>query len=203
MDPYLEGPLWMSVHTQLSAEIARQLAPKLRPRYLALTTERFLLESPDSVTVTPVTLFPDVAVARSGRETAARGGLALAPPPLRLETVMPVPVPHVSIEIRDTARRQLVTVIEVLSPTNKRGSGYEEYLAKRQRILMSSSHLLEIDLLHHGRRAPMKGPLPEVPYFVFLSRAGERPFTEIWPIALPERLPEVPVPLLEALSKRG
>ena len=44
MDPYLEGSLWMSIHSQLTAEIARQLAPKLRPKYLALTTERFVLD---------------------------------------------------------------------------------------------------------------------------------------------------------------
>ena len=31
MDPYLEGSQWMSVHMQLSLEIARQLTPKLRP----------------------------------------------------------------------------------------------------------------------------------------------------------------------------
>lgn len=37
MDPYLEGSLWQSVHFQLSSEIVRQLAPKLRTRYLALT----------------------------------------------------------------------------------------------------------------------------------------------------------------------
>lgn len=44
MDPYLEGSLWTSVHFALSAEIARQLAPKLRPRYLVLPAERFVLE---------------------------------------------------------------------------------------------------------------------------------------------------------------
>ena len=32
MDPYLEGARWMGVHGQLIAEIARQLAPLLRPR---------------------------------------------------------------------------------------------------------------------------------------------------------------------------
>ncbi len=37
MDPYLEGSLWPSVHFQLCSEIVRQLAPKLRTRYLALT----------------------------------------------------------------------------------------------------------------------------------------------------------------------
>jgi len=43
MDPHLEGSLWTSVRFALSAEIARQLAPRLRPRYLVLPAERFSL----------------------------------------------------------------------------------------------------------------------------------------------------------------
>ena len=42
MDPYLEGRLWTTVHFSLSAEFVRQLAPKLRPRYLVLPAERFV-----------------------------------------------------------------------------------------------------------------------------------------------------------------
>jgi hypothetical protein len=54
MDPYLEGARWMTVHAQLTAEIARQLAPKLRPKYVALTTERFVLTPvTDAFTSTP------------------------------------------------------------------------------------------------------------------------------------------------------
>ena len=42
----------------------------------------------------------------------------------------------------------------------------------------------------------MREPLPSAPYFVFLSRGRERPFTEVWPISQRELLPVVPVPLL-------
>jgi Protein of unknown function (DUF4058) len=113
-----------------------------------------------------------------------------------LATIIPTLVPHVTIEIRDTANRQLVTAIEVLSPTNKRGDGREEYLAKRRRMLLSTAHLLEIDLLRQGQRVPMQNPLPRAAYFIFLSRVERRPITEIWPISLTEPLPVVPVPLL-------
>ena len=34
MDPYLEGALWTTAHFALSAEIVRQLVPRLHPRYL-------------------------------------------------------------------------------------------------------------------------------------------------------------------------
>jgi Protein of unknown function (DUF4058) len=149
MDPYLEGSLWQSVHFQLATEIARQLAPKLRPRYLALTPERFVYEVPEAV-------------------------------------------PHVSVEIRDAANRLLVTAIEVLSPTNKRGDGRAEYLAKRQRLLRSTAHLVEIDLLREGQRVPMMRPLPSAPYFILVGRADVRPDTDVWPVRLDEPLPPFP-----------
>jgi hypothetical protein len=114
-----------------------------------------------------------------------------------MATVMPEQIPVYSIEIRDVADRHLVTTIEIISPTNKRGDGYREYLDKRNRILSSTTHLLEVDLLRQGKRVPMQQSLPEAPYFVFLSRAEQRPITEVWPIQLTIPLPSVPVPLLQ------
>jgi hypothetical protein len=94
------------------------------------------------------------------------------------------------------AERRLVTCIEVLSPTNKRGPGREEYAAKRFQILSGDAHLVEIDLLRAGTRFPTAQPLPAAPYFVFVSRAGRRNEVEVWPIALQQPLPVVPIPLL-------
>ena len=196
MDPYLEGSLWTSVHFSLSAEIVRFLAPKLRPRYLVLPAERFVMETPESVSVTTASIYPDVGIAQIQLEAAPRKETAVAALPLQIATVMPMSVPHVTVEIRDVAERHLVTAIEVLSPTNKRGDGREEYLAKRRRLLLSPAHLMEIDLLRKGQRVPMQQPLPTAPYFVFLSRAEKRPMTEVWPISLTQPLPVVPVPLL-------
>jgi hypothetical protein len=185
----------MGVHSQLTAEIARQLAPKLRPKYLALTTERFVLEEAGGVYVATASIYPDVSVVDTGASSHGEAGVATAAP-LRLATVVPARVPHVIVEIRETATRRLVTAIEVLSPTNKRADGREEYLAKRRRVLLSTAHLIEIDLLRQGQRVPMREPLPEAPYFVILSRAEERPMSEVWPIQFGDRLPVVPVPLL-------
>jgi hypothetical protein len=196
MDPYLEGAEWLSFHTQFCAEIARQLAPRLRPKYVALTEKRFVLDVPDDVCIAPRTLYPDAAVA-TATQTAAlpRAGLA-ASAPMVLETVMPEFVPQLSIEIRDAAQRRLVTAIEVLPPANKRGAARDEYLHKRRSVLLSDAHLIEIDLLHDGQRVPMRQPLPSVPYFVFIGRAEKRPFLDTWPIALDQPLPRIPIPLL-------
>jgi hypothetical protein len=79
---------------------------------------------------------------------------------------------------------------------NGRYSGPSKYLTKRNRILRSTAHLMEIDFLRLRQRVPMQQPLPESPYFVVLCRAEERPISEVWPIQLSAQLPSVPVPLL-------
>jgi hypothetical protein len=200
MDPYLEGSLWTTLHHSLATEIVRQLAPKLRPLYVALPVERFVMDMASGVTVTTVSVYPDVGVAEAQQQARKPAETAAILAPLQLATVMPEAVPHVTVEIRDTHQRQLVTAIEILSPTNKRGEGRREYLIKRQRFLLSAVHLMEIDLLRIGERVPMQHSLPNTPYFVFLSRAEDRPITDVWPIALHAPLPTVPVPLLSSDS---
>jgi hypothetical protein len=195
MDPYLEGHLWTSVHLHLASEVARQLTPRLQPRYMALPQQRFILDAPEDIAITAGDIYPDIGVVREGPPVEGSAA-TVAEAPLQLITVMPSPVPHSWVEIRDVAQRQLVTVIEFLSPTNKRGEGRREYLEKRKKILLSTAHLLEIDLLRKGQRVPMVDPLPAAAYFVVLSRAGDRPKTQVWPIALDQPLPCVPVPLL-------
>ncbi len=197
MDPWLEGPHWMSVHTQLTSEIARQLSPKLLPKYVALTTERQVVddEEEESIAIRTSNLYPDVAVIERGGD-APSSSVGVLAAPLTLLNPMPHRVPHVSIEIRDVEHMRLVAGIEVLSPTNKRGRGYREYLAKRAKILRGTAHLLEIDLLREGRRLPLRGGLPQCDYFVFLSRGERRPEAQTWPIPLRDPLPIVPVPLL-------
>lgn len=196
MDPYLESAEWTSVHHALSMAIARQLAPKVRPKYIVRTEERFVAEVLDGISVTRSDFYPDISVAETTVTYETGGRTATISAPLQIATVIPTPVPHVTIHILNVVRRELVTAIEVISPTNKRGAGYQQYLSKRSRILLSATHLLEIDLLRQGSRIPMQEPLPEAPYFVFLSRAEKRPFLDVWPIQLPERLPIVPIPLL-------
>src|SRR5262245_41388072 len=80
MDPYLEGDLWTTVHTDLCAEIARQLSPKLRPKYVALSTRRVVLAPPDANEGLSGQRFPDVGVLSSHRPgTSASESLTSAP----------------------------------------------------------------------------------------------------------------------------
>src|SRR5215469_1862617 len=101
MDPYLEGALWTTVHFSLSAEIVRQLAPRLRPRYLVLPAERFVMETPESVAITATDMYPDVSVAEARSGTVAAEGTTIAAAPLELATVIPTPIPHVTFDYRD------------------------------------------------------------------------------------------------------
>lgn len=209
MDPYLEGSAWQSFHGQYIAELARQLAPKIRPKYLALMGERELVslgrsdedddDGKEDEGLVRGNLYPDVAVAEVAEATetpAAGGGTSVLAAPVHVRTLINDPPPDWVLEIRDAEQRRLVTLIELLSPSNKRGDDHAAYLAKRNHALRSPAHLVEIDLLHHGRRLPMRDPLPPAPYYVFVSRAGQRPVTGVWPIRLETRLPAVAVPLL-------
>ena len=162
MDPYLEGS--MNFHHQFSAEIARQLSPKLLPKYVAVTAERFVLDEPNGIAIATGPLYPDVGEYKTGKDSPRVSAVTSTQAPLRIATKVPEKVPHVSIEIRDAKNHRLVTAIEVLSPSNKRGHGRREYVSKRRRILVSSAHLMEIDLLHEGRRVPMRQPLPDAPF---------------------------------------
>ena len=101
------------------------------------------------------------------------------------------------VEIRDRRSRELVTVIEVLSPSNKQpGSTRDQYLAKRQELLDSRANLVEIDLLRGGKAMPLdERPDRTFAYSASVSRVDDRPKAGFWPISLRERLPIIPIPL--------
>jgi hypothetical protein len=206
MDPYLEGLSWPNVHHRLADWIARQLGPQLRPRYIARLETRYVAES---VSMGPFRiLYPDVdvTVARQVQEPTTTYEADVAPPIIAPPLIFTLPPPPLiklaSVEIRDAQKNRLVTSIEVLSPVNK-GEGFAEYQAKRQAVIQSPAHLLEIDLLRQGYRPvpfdhveKKDRPLVEqAAYFVFLTRRSLRNKVAVWPIPLREPLPVVPVPL--------
>jgi hypothetical protein len=201
MDPYLEGYLWPDVHHALAEEIRRQLTPKIAPQYVARIAIRFVAEELASEETVGIML-PDVEVISSSRTSTAIApavaayGEVIATAPFVLPLKQSIRTRLASVEIRDTASRTLVTSIEILSPVNKRGSGWDEYQQKRQTVMRSSAHLLEIDLLRPGRRPVHVGRLPAAPYFAFLTRAPLRQI-EVWPAQLADKLPILPLPLQE------
>jgi hypothetical protein len=194
MDPYLEESDWVSVHVYLGVEIARYLSPLLRPKYYVRAEKVYMLSSASDDEFEYRR--PDVSI-RSSRTRSDKLGAAtgLMEPPLHVALPMPKSIPQVTVEIRDREEKSLVTAIEILSLTNKRGTGREEYLVKRNRMLASGAHLMELDFLRQGARMPTVAPLPNDPYFVVLSRVERRPIADVWPIPLRSSLPAVPIPL--------
>lgn len=202
MDPYLEGELWQEFHETLANQLRAQLLGTLPSRYVALLSKRYVVNySGLSILDLPSqqVIYPDVHVVERPplKEVATLPYTAVTAPTLELLSPIPEKAPVLSVEIRDVAERRLVTVIEILSPANKHGRGLRDYSTRRAAILQTQTHLLEIDLLRGGERISfVGGELPTAAYFVFLSRYTRRPHTEVWPIALRNALPTVPVPLL-------
>lgn len=194
MDPYLEGHLWPDVHHQLASELRRQLAPRLRPRYVARIEVTIVVdESPEAEVGI---LYPDVEVLRrsDAPEAQASAGAPALAAPLTLPLLAPVEMRVPTVEVRDTAGDALVTAIEIISPINKREPQLAAYRRKRERLRGAGVHLLEIDLLRRGTRPVMHPRLPASEYLVVLTRAGASSL-EAWPIGLRDPLPVVPVPL--------
>lgn len=204
MDPYLEGYLWSDVHTALANKLRQQLTPKLRPRYMA-RLEIYLVEDTTPEAEVGI-LYPNVEVLQVRQSSEAKlpgaaygfkageGALATTPAPLTLPILQPVEVRIPTVEIRDTAKNVLVTCIEILSPVNKREPGLTPYRQKRQRLYRAGVHVIELDLLRRGTR-PLNHPrLPNVPYFVTLTRA-QSGVVNVWTMQLQDTLPIIPVPL--------
>jgi hypothetical protein len=198
MDPYLEGEMWVEFHQTLAHQLRGQLMPLLKPKYVALLEKYYVIDQSGLGIVNRSSkqgIYPDVHLTKVKEAVAEYE--AITTPAVELISPLPEKVPILSVQIRDVAERRLVTVIEILSPANKRGKGFQKYIKKRTKLLQTATHLLELDLLRVGERIPLiGGELPPAPYYVFLSRFTRRPHTEVWPIQLRESLPTIPVPLL-------
>lgn len=200
MDPYLEHPvLWEGVHTRLIVEMGNQLSPKLLPRYVVSIEERTYIEIPEHQRK------PDLWVQQESEEPvgmASEAGAVVASP-----VVVEVPALEIKeryIEILDRYQEmKVVTVLELLSPSNKKpGPGRDSYLQKQSATLQSEAHLVEIDLLRHGQHtlAVPEFKLPEerpFDYLISVNRWPRRNRYELYPVRLREGLPKFGIPLAD------
>lgn len=203
MDPFLEGPEWEDFHNRFNIAIADALSPPVEPRYVVRTERRVYIEhllDDDSPAGPTQARQIDAAILFSGERG---GGVAtLAAPGVTVEPVeclLPATEEHreTYVVIRESKSMDVVTVIETLSPGNKRpgSDGRREYLAKRESVLESAVHLVELDLLRRGARLPMSTPLPAGDYFAIVSRAPRRPRAQVYAWHLLHPLPTISIPL--------
>jgi Protein of unknown function (DUF4058) len=195
MNPYLEQTAhWQDFHGEFLASLRRQLIPRLAPEYIVQVQEHLYIHD---LPPEPRRLvgYADVSVARP--EGPASGQAAIGVLEVPAEVQLPLQdVERVRyLEIRDRKGQELVTVIELLSPTNKRpGEDREQYLAKRRDVLRTLAHFIEIDLLRGWAHMPLDNR-PDCDYSILVSRTERRPTAQFWPIRLRERLPVIPIPL--------
>lgn len=202
MDPYLEQRgLWEQVHTRLIVAMADYLVPVVAPRFRVDIEQRVYLDLPYA-DPQPEDLVgkPDVMVLE-GEPTGGRPALArtiAGVSPLVAELPLPDEVNERFLEVREVSSGAVITVIEVLSPSNKRpGTGRQEYQQKRLAVLGSRTHLVEVDLIRAGGPLPMRlqdGSPGD--YRIVISRAYRRPRADVFAFSLRQPIPDFPVPLL-------
>jgi Protein of unknown function (DUF4058) len=195
MNPYLELPaLWHEFHNRLIVAISDALTPYLQPRYYVAVETRTYMDDdnpellvgiPDAIVLT-ASKAPVVHPANTATQTRLK----------QIRLPMPIEVKERYLEIREVGTQQVITVIEVLSPKNKRkGKGRTAYEKKRQRVLGSSSHLVEIDLLRENTPMPMIGVEETSDYRIVVSRATHRPMADLYEFQLKESIPSFLLPL--------
>jgi hypothetical protein len=101
------------------------------------------------------------------------------------------------LNIVDVESREVVTVIEILSPTNKipNSPGLESFEQKRREVFYSPAHWVEIDLLRGKRVVGVPKKLGAQEYLVHVSKKGLRPRGLPYPIRLSQRLPVIAIPV--------
>jgi hypothetical protein len=201
MDPYLEQTaFWSSFHSRILVAIADEIESHLSSQYyVEVETRTYQSDEDESLLIG----IPDAVVFASQAE---------APTPKSLYTEetstivqyrperVTVPVPQVVneryLEVRELSTDAVITVIELLSPKNKRsGEGRAAYEKKRRAVLSSLTHLVELDLLRGGKQMAIAGNHSATPYRFLISRSEQRPIAALYGFRLQEAMPSFPLPL--------
>jgi hypothetical protein len=174
--------------------IADDLSSKLRPRYRVAIDQRIYLSSGDARQV----VVPDVTVTQQS-PIKSPAVATLTPPittPIAISLELPEEIRESYLEVREAATGRVVTIVELLSPKNKRnGEGRIAYDRKRQQVLASATHFVEIDLLRRGKPFPLGQQQIATPYYVLVARGDQRPHADLYPFTLREPMPSFPLPL--------
>ena len=200
MDPYLESPThWSDFHATFTLTWREAINNALPANYVARINELVLKVEPE-LDLPRKTVGPDVLVGRRfpiSSAPAAASSVALAEPdPVIIPNIVHLdPHKEAFIEIYRLPEYELVTVLELLSPTNKVGDGRGQYVAKRESLLEQRINLVELDLIRAGKRLQLARSLPPGDYYAFISRGDRRPECQVYRWTVRNRMPALPVPL--------
>ncbi|HYV38674.1 MAG TPA: DUF4058 family protein [Gemmataceae bacterium] len=102
------------------------------------------------------------------------------------------------IEIRQRSDSRLITLVDIVSPTNKTTlSGRQAYLDKRREAKTTNANLVEIDLVMQGQAMLdySRDGLPDWDHAVTVTRATQPERYEIYTATLRKKLPKFRLPL--------
>lgn len=203
MNPYLENAsledahLWPNVHLALISNIQTALTPLVVPNYYVAAEERTYISA-----IEPDSLVGRADAAILSAKTAARptpahqSSVGVLEYPLPVETPVTEEITERYLEIRQSSDHAVVTVIEVLSPANKRtGAGRDQYKRKREQVLTSLTNLIEIDLLRGGAPFDVSPQYADFHYRILVSRGWQRPRGDLYPFNVDHPIPPIHVPL--------
>jgi hypothetical protein len=202
MNPYLErAEFWPGIHQWAITKLAMTLGPQLRPDYVVRIGQRvYVSEEPNTSGQRPSRI-PDVMILDPG--WAAERAVAVETEPRQSEEAVAVELPALELEKENylkvirVSNREVVAVMELLSPTNKSGKGRQEYLSKRAEVQYSLSHLVEIDLLRSGPPMPVVGDVPGGDYRILVSNARLAPDASLYVFSMRQPIPHFVMPLAE------
>lgn len=145
-----------------------------------------------------------VAVAAPAGGGGDGGGLRFPSPELSEDAIaVQLPTPELFkeryLEVRRVSNREVVAVIELLSPSNKGGgSGHKAYLDKRAAVLSSLAHLVEIDLLRVGPPMPFISNVPDTHYRILVAHARRADnIAALYPFGIRDAIPDFVLPLAQ------
>ena len=202
MNPYIErADLWHGIHTRVIVQLGNTLARQLRPEYMVRVEERMYVSEEANGEAFRQARLPDVMVLDDGAATSASVAVVEAQ---HSKDAIQVRLPYQDeqrqryLEIIRVSNRQVVAVIELLSPSNKTGAGRQAYKAKRNQVFHSMSHLVEIDLLRAGRPLPVIGDVPPSHYRILVSNAYRtNAMADLYLCSIQSSIPVFVMPLAE------
>jgi hypothetical protein len=171
MDPYIEAcGAWSVFHYSFISECQRYLNRWLPGNYVATLGDRIELVSEEDLGL------------------LVRQDIEWLDEPKQLY-----------VQIRRVPEQNVVTEVELLSPSNKRKGGEDRaaYLAKRRVLFHHGVNLVEIDLLLAGERLKMRQQLPQGHYYAFVTHARAAHECDVYGWNVRSKLPTIPVPLKE------
>ena len=182
MDPYLEQPhIWPGFHNRLITYLADDLSDRVPSEYRLDIEERTEIATVYGTASGMAFAIPDAVV------SGMSGAVAIAPPE---------EVRVTWLYVQRMPDWKVVTVVEVLSPTNKvAGAGRDNYLRKRGEIFNSGVSLVEIDLLRGGEPMPLEAVPPASHYRILVCRGWERPNAILYPFNISQVIPKFTLPL--------